>query len=459
MSIQEMEDLKQQYLDKMKRLINSEYRDEIKIAELKENFNSMSIKINKKEKLQQLEQVANLSTYLSKRFNSFCYDDDADEDYTIAVTPSLSTEEPDNSLSMGDEHLDTILATKSDEFIKSSVENLIPIPSESEGIPDNMCDVPFHENSPPLDVSKDRFEDFSDSNDEFSLIDDDSFSIDNIDYVEASPLDSELVSLEVMEIVILEVGGIDDDILLTIKDDILREILLNINLLITKIEALKNNPTSSFDFMTKSSFTSLNSLLEETNSFDNSLPEFETFCFGVEEISSGSTTTRSDISLLEFEAFYDDHVKEISSGSTTTRSDISLLEFEAFYDDHVKEISSGSTTTHSDLSLYDSFIFDLSINPFSPADRSDFYEFADELTHIISPPEYDCFFFKIEPNSGDFTMDVVEDISPIREPRVHNALPTHSTLQLNLEFKLSSESLFTYVVWIFLPFLLYSVAP
>nr|GEU93737.1 hypothetical protein [Tanacetum cinerariifolium] len=337
MSIQEMEDLKQQYLDEMKCLINSEYRDEIKIYELKGNFN------------------------------------------------------------------------KSDEFIKSSVENLIPIPSESEGILGNMCDVPLHDNSPPLDVSKDQFEDFSDSNDEFSSTDDDSFSIDNIEYVEASPPDSELVSSEVMEIVIPEEGGIDDDILLTIKDDILREKLLNIN-----IEALNDNPTPSFDFMTKSSFTSLNSLLEETNTFDNSSLEFETFCFDMEEISSGSTTTRSDISLLEYEAFYDNHVKEISSGSTTTRSDISLLEYEAFYDNHVKEISSGSTTTHADSSLYDSFIFDLSINPFPPANRSDFYEFTDELIHIISRPEYGCFFFKTEPNSGDFTMDVVEDISPTR---------------------------------------------
>nr|GEZ38403.1 hypothetical protein [Tanacetum cinerariifolium] len=372
MSIQEIEDLKQQYFNEMKCLINLEYRDEIKIDELKGNLNSMSIKINKKEKLLQLEQLANLSTYPSKRFNSICCDDDDDEDYTIAVTPSLSTEEPDNSLSIGDEHLDTIPATESDKFIKSSVENLIPIPSESEGIPDNMCDVPFHDNSSLLDVSKDQFKDFSDSNDEFSSFDDDSFSIDNIDYVEASPLDSELISSEVVEIVISEVGGIDDDILLTIKDDILQE---------------------------------------------------------------------------------------ISSGSTTTRSDISLPEYEGFYDDHVKEISSGSTTTHSDSSLYDSFIFDLSINPFPPADRSDFYEFADEFIHIISPPEYDCFFFKIEHNSGDFTMDVVEDISPTREPKVHNALPTHPTLQLNLEFKLSSRSLFTYVVWIFLFFLLYSVVP
>nr|GEZ12098.1 hypothetical protein [Tanacetum cinerariifolium] len=54
----------------------------------------MSIEINKKEKLQQLEQVANLSTYPSKRFNSFCYDDDDDDDYNFAITPN----EPDNSL-------------------------------------------------------------------------------------------------------------------------------------------------------------------------------------------------------------------------------------------------------------------------------------------------------------------------------------------------------------------------
>nr|GEX61629.1 hypothetical protein [Tanacetum cinerariifolium] len=292
------------------------------------------------------EELAVYINTLSCDRPTVCYYDDNEEDYAITVTPNLSTKEPDNSLSMGDEHLDTVPATKSDEFIKSSVENLVPIPSESEGIPDNMCHVPFHDNSSPLDISKDQFEDLSDSNDESTSIDDDSFSIDDIEYVEASPPDSELVSLEVMEIVIPEVGGIDDDILLTIKDDVLREKLLNVNLLIANIEALNDNLTPSSNFMTKSSSTSLNSLLEETNTFHNSLPEFETFCFNLEEISSGSTTTHSDISLPEYEAFYDHHVKEISSGSTTT---------------------------HSDCSLYDSFIFDLSINPFPHADRSDFY--------------------------------------------------------------------------------------
>nr|GFB53544.1 hypothetical protein [Tanacetum cinerariifolium] len=63
-----------------------------------------------------------------------CYDDD-DDDYAFAIIPN----EPVNSLSIGDEHLNTIPATKSDEFIKSSVENLFPIPSESEG--ENECDM------------------------------------------------------------------------------------------------------------------------------------------------------------------------------------------------------------------------------------------------------------------------------------------------------------------------------
>nr|GFA48648.1 hypothetical protein [Tanacetum cinerariifolium] len=98
---------------------------------------------------------------------------------------------------------------------------------------------------------------------------------------------------EVMEIVIPEVGGIDDDIPLIIKEDNLRDKLLNVNLLIATIEALNDNPTPSSNCKIKSSSTSLNSLLEETNTFHNSLPEFENFYFDLGEISSGSTTTHS----------------------------------------------------------------------------------------------------------------------------------------------------------------------
>ncbi|GKC29360.1 hypothetical protein Tco_1036654 [Tanacetum coccineum] len=97
MSIQDMEDLKQHYLDEMLSLSNDlqikDYRNEkidirfrkeceSMIDELKGKFNRMSIEINKKEELQQLEQANKLSTYTtepSRRFNYFYNDDDYEE--------------------------------------------------------------------------------------------------------------------------------------------------------------------------------------------------------------------------------------------------------------------------------------------------------------------------------------------------------------------------------------------
>ncbi|GJS09757.1 hypothetical protein Tco_0366553 [Tanacetum coccineum] len=75
------------------------------------------------------------------------YEDD-DEEYTIAITPVLPTKELDNSLSMGNEHLSTIPETESDELIKSSVKNPVPIPSESEDFFDieSKGDVPICDN-------------------------------------------------------------------------------------------------------------------------------------------------------------------------------------------------------------------------------------------------------------------------------------------------------------------------
>nr|GFA96581.1 hypothetical protein [Tanacetum cinerariifolium] len=64
---------------------------------------------------------------------------DDDDDYNFAITPN----KPVDSLIMGDEHLDTVSATESDEFIKSYVKNLVPNPSESEG--ESECDVPARE--------------------------------------------------------------------------------------------------------------------------------------------------------------------------------------------------------------------------------------------------------------------------------------------------------------------------
>ncbi|GJT45541.1 hypothetical protein Tco_0954256 [Tanacetum coccineum] len=242
---------------------------------------------------------------------------------------------------MRDEHLSTIPKTKSDEVIKSSVKDFVPIPSESEGISDDTCDVPFFDNSHPLDILNNHFEIFSNFKDDCTLSNDDSF--EDIDYVEASPPDSELVSLE------------------EVKDNILCEKLLNINLLIAKIESLNDNPTP-----------------------DCVLKSPSPFPFPVED--SDSFFEKSDISL--------------------SYSDNSLPKFETF-SDHTKEMSSGSTTTHSNNSL----------------------------------PEYDSFLFKIDPDQGELTSVIMEDI--LGEPRVYvpNVLPTHPTLMLDSDFIPSDDSL------------------
>ncbi|GKF56588.1 hypothetical protein Tco_0166928, partial [Tanacetum coccineum] len=221
-------------------------------------------------------------------------DEDDDEEYTIAITPVLSTVEPDNSLSMGDEHLSTIPEKK-----ESSVEDLILIPNESEGIFDSMCDVPFCENSHPLDALKDHSEIFFDPNDDYALSDEDPLYSEDIDYVDASPPDSELVSLEEVKDFDTEDGEIDTDIL--------RKKLLNINLLIAKIEALTDNPTPSTDSVLKSPSLFPNSFLEEIDTSNNSLPESEIFCFDMEDKSSGNPTSHSDLSLPDYEAFYCDN--------------------------------------------------------------------------------------------------------------------------------------------------------
>nr|GEY51409.1 hypothetical protein [Tanacetum cinerariifolium] len=120
--------------------------------------------IQKKEEEKQIEeeQAANARYWKIPA----CYDDD-DDDYTFSITSN----EPVNSLSMGEEHLDTISATKSDEFIKSSVENLVPIPTESEG--ESECDVPAYEEFTTFsNILFDAEYDFY-SNDEQSFSDED----------------------------------------------------------------------------------------------------------------------------------------------------------------------------------------------------------------------------------------------------------------------------------------------
>ncbi|GKA93599.1 hypothetical protein Tco_0815585 [Tanacetum coccineum] len=227
-----------------------------------------------------------------------------------AITPDLPTEEPDNSLSMGDEHLSTIPETESDEVIKSSVEDLVPIPSESKGISDDICDVPFCDN--------DHFDA------EFGLIDsllsrDISITSPKIDFLpeefagELDLIDPILPGIDEDDFD-EEEGAIDIDIL-QIEDEILREKLLNVNLLIDKIEALNLTPSIPFVLKYPSSspipVVDSDFLIEEVDTFlvsedsippgiesdfdsegdiiflndllnDDPIPEYERFTFDIE---------------------------------------------------------------------------------------------------------------------------------------------------------------------------------
>nr|GEY47557.1 hypothetical protein [Tanacetum cinerariifolium] len=89
---------------------------------------------------------------------------------------------------------------------------------------------------------------------------------------------------------------------------------------------------------------------------DDSLPDYETFCFDTEEKSRGSTTSHFDHSLSDYKSicFDVDHIEEKSSGSTPSKSDHSLPDYEAFCFDHIEEKSS---------SKYDHFYFDLEDDP------------------------------------------------------------------------------------------------
>nr|GFC95592.1 hypothetical protein [Tanacetum cinerariifolium] len=152
--------------------------------------------------------ASKLSTHTpepSRRFNSICYDDDDDYDYeestiylsdiisqlppSIVITTSplvLPIEDPEVSLIMRNEELNTIPKKKSDEFIKSSVEDLVPIPSEFEDTfgSDSECILPSCDDFSPINVFKEKAVTFSNtlfnSNDDFTSSNDESLSDEDV---------------------------------------------------------------------------------------------------------------------------------------------------------------------------------------------------------------------------------------------------------------------------------------
>nr|GEW73839.1 hypothetical protein [Tanacetum cinerariifolium] len=93
---------------------------------------------------------------------------------------------------MRDEYLDTISATKSDEFIKSSFENLVPNPSESEG--EHECDVPACDDFTTISNLL-----FDDANNDFSSSKNESFYDEDISKeIYSNPLfDEEIISMKI----------------------------------------------------------------------------------------------------------------------------------------------------------------------------------------------------------------------------------------------------------------------
>ncbi|GKE71054.1 hypothetical protein Tco_1529126 [Tanacetum coccineum] len=276
-----------------------------------------------------------------------------DDEYTIlyrstkAITPDLSTEEPDNSLSIGDEHLSTIPKTELDKVIKSSVEDLVPIPSESKGISDDICDVPFCDHSdaelrlidsllsrdisitsPKIDFLPEEF------TSELNLIDPILPGIDEDDFDE-------------------EEGAIDIDIL-QIEDEILREKLLNVNLLIDKIEALNLTPSSPFVFKYPSSspipVVDSDFLIEEVDTFlvpEDSIPPGIKSDLGSEE----------DIIFLD-DLLNDDPIPEYKRFTFDIEPDAAVINhFDELNEDECFDLGGGKIYVSQNVEDYDSFTF------------------------------------------------------------------------------------------------------
>nr|GEU58827.1 hypothetical protein [Tanacetum cinerariifolium] len=363
---------------------------------------------------------------ISPSWNRPTFYDDDDDEYSIqvseflkkspiAIAPVLPTEDPDNSLSMGDEHLDTIPEIESDEIIKSSVEDLVPIPSESEGILDSMCDVPFSDKN-HFDVESNLIK---------SLL-----TQDNL-IVYSSKIGSlleefagELVHIDPIPPGIDEIDfdpkyNIHFIDLEEVKDDILRTKLLNIHLLISKIELLNNNPTPDCVLKSPSLF-----FLSYT---DNSSPEFETFSYHTKETSSGSTTTHANNFLLEYDSFLFEIKPDQGELTSVVMNDIS-----------------DNSTNDPLMEVVDLFLaLDNSIPP--GIENVDYDSEGDILEELLKNdslplPEFESFHFdlyddplsarplKKPPDDGILTKKVVDDISnnSTRELYVHvlNILPS-----------------------------------
>ncbi|GJW98679.1 hypothetical protein Tco_0180487 [Tanacetum coccineum] len=159
--------------------------------------------------------ITNPSKPTRRIYHDIFYDGDDDEELfpdeikriqQILERTSFDGITPDflitDSLSIGDEHLSTILETESDKLIKSSVENLVPAPSDFEDLSKDLSDIKIECNVPVCDdlttVSNPLFDadnDFSSSDDE-SLYDED-VPAENFKIYSNPLFDEEIISTKI----------------------------------------------------------------------------------------------------------------------------------------------------------------------------------------------------------------------------------------------------------------------
>nr|GEU55605.1 hypothetical protein [Tanacetum cinerariifolium] len=255
---------------------------------------------------EELAEYINTPSWNRHAFSN--YDDDDDKDYAIAITP----EEPNNSLSIRDEHPDAILAMESDEVIKSSIEDLVLIPSESEeevkddNLLEKMLNInlliakikSLNDNPTPDHVLKSPspFPIPAEDSDSFLKKSDTSLSYsDNSlpefetfsDHMEETNSGSTTThadySLPKYDLFLFEIEPGQGELTSVVMEDNLGEPRVHVP------NVLPTHPTPMLD--------------SDFIPFDNSLPESEIFYFDIEEKNSGSTTIHVDISLLDLEYF------------------------------------------------------------------------------------------------------------------------------------------------------------
>ncbi|GJW40347.1 hypothetical protein Tco_0066192 [Tanacetum coccineum] len=346
-------------------------------------------------------------------------------DVPTAITPDLPNTD---SLIMEDEHLDTISVTESANTIKSSVEDLVPTPSESVdlSVGEIECDMQISDDSPEshsTSFSNPLFDsnyDFSSSNDESILekdVHEENFKTYSNTLFE---VDEEIITIEVSKSI---PPGID-----------------NFNAESDLVESMLNQDTlidSKIDF-----------LLEE---FASELAHSDPIPPGIDE---ANFDPEGDINLLEKllydnssshppEDFSEPIIESLSPSPTPVEGSDSLMEeidiFLASDDSMPPGIENDDDDSEGDIRYLEELLSNDSTS--LPENESSNLDHVNDPSPPLPPPEPPdvevC--FDDQPNTGILLTKVVKGNSEhyVRLPQV---LPTLPILAPDLDFTPSHDS-------------------